>query len=166
MRLVFLTTCLVFFSSLNEVVSYVCRDVDEEELDYCYGLVTYQVIDNATIINTTVADDTARSLYEADLAIWLNATVTCEDQEYGVTMCNDCLAIRRRYHCANAFPKCTADSPAKGLCKGLCEDVNERCSAGLSCGHLPDSDCSPASNTLPSLLTILLLGLAVHVSLS
>ena len=82
----------------------------------------------------------------SDILIVSQSVPTCEDQVYGETMCDDCLAIRRRYYCASYLPKCIdEDNEIIGVCKGLCEDVNRRCSSDLDCEDLPDSECSPAS---------------------
>ena len=86
----------------------------------------------------------------------------CVDQVYGQTMCDDCLAIRRRYHCASVLPKCLdEDNDSIEICEGLCREVNTRCSSDISCDDLPDSDCSPApslSITLtPAIIALLVL---------
>lgn len=143
---------LCSFATLKGVLSQ-CSTVDEDLLDYCLDLVTYNI---SYSINVTNSDDAARQLYLDDLSIWLNQSLipACEDQEYGETMCNDCLAIRRRYHCATQFPRCTPSEDEVGVCKGLCTDVNDRCSQSLDCSGNPDEDCSPASSLLPSACSI------------
>jgi hypothetical protein len=129
-----------------------CVKVDPTELDYCAGLVAYAV---PKYVNVGIADALALDSYQDDMKVWERKRATCEEQILGKSMCNECLAIKRAWHCANNFPKCTIidhDESLKrsnnkqrvhGACRGLCEKVVSSCSlTTLECEDYPDFDCA------------------------
>jgi len=139
-------------------------------IPYCIGTVTYPIDDQflagteENITLATVADTNAKLAYQSDLAIWKNnRDVDCAKQVYNRSLCNNCLAMRRRLHCVSFLPKCTDSQSSRAVCKGLCEDVVDRCksSSYMSCNGLPTEDCSSSATHLPivlfSLLSTLLL---------
>jgi hypothetical protein len=133
-----------------------CVDVTAE-IWYCRGLVTYAVADD---FNATVADTAAFTAYQADLALWRNDTgVECSNQVPGSTLCSNCLAVRRAYHCASQFPRCVDDAgnSRRGLCRRLCDDANDRCATSEDCGVYPSSDCASAPRRAAAASTALLL---------
>lgn len=113
-------------------------------ISYCGSQVLYDVFSG---INFTRRDAAAQALYEADLASWkINRDVACLSQFPGQSMCSDCLAIRRRYRCAQMFPLCKSSGDSqRGICKGLCELKNSRCNEKEDCSYLPDDDCAAAT---------------------
>mmetsp|Transcript_50389 Transcript_50389/g.98766 ORF Transcript_50389/g.98766 Transcript_50389/m.98766 type:complete len:166 (+) Transcript_50389:66-563(+) len=136
---------MLFLLSLT-TAGCVKHSVYEKNLTYCLGLITYD-LDSSLMANLTQLDDAALKAYQEDLQIWTkNRDVDCSAQVWKSTMCNNCLAIRRRWHCINAFKKCLPNNPQVGVCKGLCEDVNQRCKSSEVCEGKPDSDCSSAGS--------------------
>ena len=131
-----------FILRLNLVISscvYLVDHDDFDEVEYCADLITYPIQQG---MNASEADAMARSLYNIDRMVWESESkVSCIEQVYNETteqletMCNDCLAIRRRWHCASNFPRCICDdnscNTTRVQCKHLCETVEERCKMAL-----------------------------------
>lgn len=143
--------------------AFECMEVPLEAIPYCSGEIPYLV---SSAINVTTRDAQARLLYEADLAVWKqDRDVSCAAQSVSNgrhnSICNNCLAIRRRYHCVSLLPKCLADKEEVGICEGLCNELDRRCDNKPSpaCDEPPKRDCSPAaalapSRSLPVLVTL------------
>ena len=113
-------------------------------ITFCNGLVPYLVADT---LDQYHADNSSKISYNNDLSIWMSSSgVSCDNQELGVTMCNDCLAYRRNYWCALNFPRCVSSiNYDVGICQYVCTQSNRRCKTTLNCDGLPTSVCSPAN---------------------
>ena len=93
-------------------------------------------------LNPYALDALAASLYAADLALYSPA-LSCSAQQPNVSLCNDCLAIRQRWRCAEAFGGCEGEGVAGGgPCQWLCEEKNARCGEVEDCSVYPSVDCN------------------------
>mmetsp|Transcript_2158 Transcript_2158/g.2471 ORF Transcript_2158/g.2471 Transcript_2158/m.2471 type:complete len:183 (-) Transcript_2158:20-568(-) len=132
---------------------------------YCLGVVTYPI---AAFWNVSHQDAMARTAYETDRDLWIKGggatnDINCETQQCSTQICNNCLAIRRTYHCARLFPRClSAQDPCRGLCRSVCEDKNRRCNDNEGCGAFPKKQCAAGwhlAGPLGPLLTLWVLAL-------
>ena len=139
-----------------------CIFPNQTQISFCSGIVNYRVSNS---LNISHADLTASNAYSCDYALWKTNRVSCLLQIYEQSICDDCLAVRREFWCAQSFPRCfTLENEVAPICQSICQQINSRCSAPFDCILLPQSQCSKGVSNFCSLTLIFSLVLiSLHI---
>lgn len=100
-------------------------DPEQERVFYCRSLLTYPLLGSLSLDDMKTKDEAALAAYLSDAAVWTSRQTSCSSQVFGQSMCSDCLARRRNYHCALQFEYCAASNePLPGLPSGTDPDLD------------------------------------------
>jgi len=141
--------CLLNLAFYSSAACVTLTTAEREQAPYCGSLLDYP-IDESLKDNLEALDDEAAQLYLADKNAYLTfPRIKCVSQTPGASMCANCLATRRQYHCATKFPFCRDDNPTRPFCRSLCKRIRDHCKdpnpTTLNCKTHPTSDCASAA---------------------
>ena len=111
------------------------------DLSFCPQLPLSLLLPSS--INPYPLDAVAAALYAADLSLY-QPGLDCSLQQPNASLCNNCLAIRQRWRCAQQFGGCAGGQPAGGPCQWLCREKNSRCGETEDCSVYPTDNCNGA----------------------